>query len=95
MSNLSGLQGVTLTPRFIFGVNGQLKNNVHIVEDKKIMYVAGHNVIIYTPEEQSQYFIPGTEGSEGITAISVSTKVHLLAICERGENKALCTIYNL
>lgn len=94
MSNLTSLQGVTLAPHFIFGINGQLKQNVHIVEDKKVMYVAGHNVVVYNPDEQSQTFIPGTEGTEGITHISVSNKAHLLAICERGDRKALCTIYN-
>ena len=48
-----GLQSVTLTPRFMFGINGALKNNLHIVEDKKLLYVAGHNVIIYNTDERS------------------------------------------
>jgi len=44
---------VTLTPRFIFGVNGQIKNNLFIIEEKKLVYVAGHNVIIYNVEENT------------------------------------------
>lgn len=97
MSNLGnlGLQGVTLSPRFIFGVNGQIKNNLYIIDDKKLLYVAGHNVIIFNPEEGSQYFIPGSEGTEAINYITISPAKKFLAICERGEVRAQCTIYNL
>jgi hypothetical protein len=66
-----------------------------MVDDSKVMYVAGHNVVIYSPEEQSQQFISGTEGVEEITAIAVSKKAHLLAICERGDSKAICSIFHL
>jgi cilia- and flagella-associated protein 57 len=45
------LQGVSLHPKFIFGVNGQIKQNLYVVEDKRLLYVAGHNVIIYNPED--------------------------------------------
>lgn len=43
-----------------------------MVDDKKVLYVAGHNVVVYTLDEKSQTFIPGTEGSEGINAIATS-----------------------
>jgi len=86
---------VTLTPRFVFGINGSIKNSLHLIDEKKLMYVAGHNIIIYNPEEQSQFFIPGTEGTEYINSITVSNKAPLLAICEKGEKVAQCTIYNL
>jgi hypothetical protein len=76
---------VTLTPRFIFGVNGQIKNNLFIIEEKKLVYVAGHNVIIYNVEENTQFFIPGSEGTECINFITLSPTNRFLAICERGE----------
>lgn len=79
---------MTLTPRFIFGINGMLSNNLHIVDEKKLLYVAGHNVIIYNIDEKSQHFISGCEGSEGINAISVSPQQRYLAICERGAERA-------
>jgi len=90
MSNLGnlGLQGVTLSPRFIFGINGQIKNNLHIIDDKKLLYVAGHNVIIFNPEESSQYFIQGSEGTECINFITISPGKKFLAICEKGEVRA-------
>ena len=98
MSSLGnlGLQSVTLTPSFIFGVNGSIHNNLHIVEEKKLLYVAGHNVIEYNTDEKSQLFIPGSEGTEGINAITVSPPDNkYLAICERGVERAQCMIYDL
>ena len=90
MSSLAnlGLQGVTLTPRFIFGVNGQNKNNLFVVEEKKLLYVAGHNVIIFNVEDNTQFFIPGSEGTECINFITVSPTNRFLAICEKGETRA-------
>jgi len=76
---------VTLTPRFIFGVNGQIKNSLFIIEEKKLVYVAGHNVIIYNVEENTQFFIPGSEGTECINFITLSPTNRFLAICERGD----------
>ena len=93
---IGNLQGVTLTPKFVFGINGGLKNNIHLIEDdKKLLYVAGHNVVVYAPDERSQVFIPGTEGVQNISAVAVSNKAHLLAVCERTYKIALCSLYNL
>lgn len=54
-SNLAnpGLQGVTLAPRFVFGVDGGMKNSLFALEGDKLLYVAGNNVIIYQMEERS------------------------------------------
>ena len=49
-SNLS-MQTVTVTPKFIFGAAGQLNNCLQIHEEKKLVYVAGHNVVIYDLED--------------------------------------------
>jgi len=37
----------------------------------------------------------GTEGVDCITAIAISQKAHLLAVCEKGDSKATCSIYHL
>jgi len=69
------------------------------------MYTAGHNVVVYNVEDKSQYFLAGkrpyrintiigSEGTESITAISVSPGKKYLAICERGE-KAKCRILDI
>jgi hypothetical protein len=46
------MMGVTITPKFMFGCNGHLRNNLHVIEDGKLLlYSAGHNVVILNPEE--------------------------------------------
>lgn len=51
MTNLS-LSGVTLAPRFILGCNGHIRNNLFTIDDsKRLLYSAGHNVVIYNPDE--------------------------------------------
>lgn len=93
--NERNFQGVNLTPKFIFGVNGQIKNSLYRVDDNKLAYIAGHNVVIYNQEDKSQQFVAGTEGVQAIVAVTVSSKVPLMAICERTDTKARCTIFNL
>ena len=39
-----------MSPRFIFGVNGDIKNNLHLIDEHKLLYVAGHNVVVYSTE---------------------------------------------
>jgi len=94
INNLA-LQGVSLTPKFIFGVNGAVPHSLYVIEDKKLLYVAGHFVILYNMDERTQYFIHGQERSEGINCINVSPSKRFLAICEKGERRAICTIYDI
>ena len=96
MSGIGGLnlQSVSVAPRFVFGVNGQVKNNLHCVDEHKLLYVAGHNAVVYSTDEGSQYFLEGSQGVERITNVAVSRSGRFLAMCERAE-KARCSIYNV
>ena len=54
MNNLYS-QHVTLKPEFIFGVNGEIQNSLTLFPDeRRLMYVAGHNVVIYNMEDHTQ-----------------------------------------
>jgi hypothetical protein len=67
-------QGTCIFPlahRHIFGFRADVKDNVHYSEDGAVVYPAGHNVVLYSPESRSQRLIPGTLESEGITALCV------------------------
>ena len=59
-----------------------------------MIYVAGHNVVIYNVDEKTQQYIPGIDGSEGITALAVSPSRKHIAVCERAE-RAICIIYDI
>ena len=86
--NNINLSGVQLTPKFIFGVNGEIPNNMFLIEDRKVMYLSGHNVVIYNTDDKTQYFIPGSENSSGINFVNISSTKRFLAICEKGDVKA-------
>ena len=92
----AGLQGIHVSPRFVFGVNGDLRNNIHLHADHQLVYAAGHNVIVYNTEDKSQFFHPGSEGTHGITALNLSPAGKYVAVCEKGEKggQATCTIFD-
>jgi len=55
------------------------------------VYVAGHNVIVYKMDETNnsdlngnQYFLPGSDDTEAITAIGMSFSGKYVFMCERG-----------
>jgi hypothetical protein len=78
-------------------VDGQVLNSLFVVGEKKLVYVAGANVVVYNMNELdngTMQFIPGEENNEGINHISLSENKSLMAICQRGEARALCTIYD-
>lgn len=86
--------GVSVQPRFMFGLKGDVKNNIHYLDDNRILYPCGHNIVIFNTDDKSQLYIPGIEGSEGITALALSPSRRFLAVCEKAE-RALCVIYDL
>jgi len=85
---------VSAQPKFLFGLKTNVRNNIHFLDDSRIIYPCGHNVVIYNQDDRSQICIPGIEGSEGITALALSASKKFLAVCEKAE-KAICLIYEL
>lgn len=86
---------VTITPRFAFGIKGDLRNSLYFLDDQRIIYPWGHNVVILSiGDDKNQEYIPCTEGSEGITAMALSHSKTHLAVWERSE-RAICTIHNI
>ena len=90
----ASLPPLTVTPKFMFGLNSSVKNGIHFLDDQRILYPCGHNIVIYSLEDKSQIFIPGIEGSEGISAIALSKSKRFLAVCEKSE-RAFCIIYDI
>ena len=61
-----------------------MKDNTSYFDEQTVLYAAGNNVVIFNTEQKSQKFIPGTEKSEGITALAVSPNRKYVAVAERG-----------
>ena len=84
-------QNIAVKPRFLFGLKGDVRNNVYFLEDNaRILYPCGHNVVIYHTDDRTQQYIPGIEGSEGITAMALSASKRYLAIAEKAERAIVC-----
>jgi len=78
----------------LFGLRGDLKNNVLYIDENTVMYPCGHTVVLFNQETRTQKFLFGTEKSEGITAIGLSQNKRYVAIAERGE-KPTVSIYDV
>ena len=49
-----------MAARHFFGVNTNVKDCLHLVaDDNTLLYVVGHNVVLYKLDEKEQYFMPG------------------------------------
>ena len=46
-------QNVSLQPKFLFGLKGDVKTNLYYVDDQTILYPCGHNVVIYNTDDKS------------------------------------------
>ncbi|KAK9830297.1 hypothetical protein WJX72_010857 [[Myrmecia] bisecta] len=83
-----------LLPRHVFGLRGDVKDNIHFVEENSLVFPVGHHAVLYNTETKVQRFIPGAADSEGITALAVSPNKKYLAVAERAE-KGMITVYDL
>jgi len=44
---------VSLSSKFLFGLKGDVKNNVYYLDDTTVLYPCGHNICIYNFDEKS------------------------------------------
>jgi cilia- and flagella-associated protein 57 len=82
------LQGVSVTPKFVYGINGNIKNCLFYLDDKRLLYLAGHNMVIFNVDDPQQSFIAASEGTAGVNHIAMSHTKRYLAICEKGKTRA-------
>ena len=94
---LCGARRATVAPRHVFGIKADVKDNICYLDEQTVLYPAGSNVVIFNTEQKTQKFIPGTEKSEGITALAVSPNRKYVAVAERSSEgeKAQVTVYDL
>jgi len=74
-----------------------VKDNICYLDEQTVLYPAGHNVVIFNAEQKNQKFIPGTDNTEGITAMAVSPNHKYVAVAERAKEgeKAQVTVFDL
>lgn len=71
--------------RHFFGINSAVQDSLFLVEEDSILvYVAGHNIIMYKIDDKEQIFLQGLDNTEAITHVSISANKKFLCVCERG-----------
>lgn len=83
----------SIQTKHIFGLKADTNGTVFHIDEQKVIYSAGHNVVIYSPEEKLQQFFPGLGISLGITAITLSPLRRHLAVAEKAE-PAVIVVYD-
>eukprot|EP00357_Protocruzia_adherens_P031581 CAMPEP_0115039386 /NCGR_PEP_ID=MMETSP0216-20121206/43998_1 /TAXON_ID=223996 /ORGANISM="Protocruzia adherens, Strain Boccale" /LENGTH=1374 /DNA_ID=CAMNT_0002420017 /DNA_START=19 /DNA_END=4143 /DNA_ORIENTATION=- len=84
-----------LSTRYVFGLKSDVKHNIFHISDTKLCYIAGHQLVVYSAEEQkSQQFFPGLEGSLGITAMAIHPNKKQVAVAEKAE-RAVVIVHNI
>lgn len=78
-----------LSHRFVFGIQGNRSNAIAFSDQATIVYVAGHNIVIYNILEGQQRFIHGSDTSDLITAMSLCPSARFVALAEDGEKSTV------
>jgi len=85
----------SLAHKHVFGLKGQANHNVHFAEETQIIYPAGNNTVMYHTDHKTQRFFPGSDGTNGITALAISPNKRYLAVAETANLSAVITIFDL
>lgn len=75
-------------------MKGDVSQNIFFIDNNNVLYPCGHNIIIYNIDDKLQKYIPGIEGSEGISALALSPSKRWLAVCERSD-RAVCSVFDV
>ena len=73
---------VSLAARYSLGVQADVKDNVHFVDEQTIVFPAGANVVFLNTETKEQKFVPIAEKAVNITALALSPNKKYVAIAE-------------
>jgi WD40 repeat protein len=88
------MAGTLMQAKHLFGFKSDVANCVIHVDDHRVAYVSGHNVVSYSTEDRSMQFYPGIEGTITITALALSANRRFLAVAERART-AIVSIFDM
>ncbi|XP_060925292.1 cilia- and flagella-associated protein 57 [Limanda limanda] len=88
------MSAVVAQSHFIFGLRREVDNNVCFFDEQTVVFPCGNNCVCYNTVHRHQRFIPGSEKSQGMRALAISSNRRYLAVSECGE-KATITVFDL
>ncbi|ELK31134.1 WD repeat-containing protein 65 [Myotis davidii] len=78
-----------------FGLRSHVANNVFFFDEQIIIFPSGNYCVKYNMDQKWQKFIPGSDKSQAMLALSISPNRRYLAISELVQEKPVITIYEL
>uniref|UniRef100_A0A673GCI5 Cilia and flagella associated protein 57 n=1 Tax=Sinocyclocheilus rhinocerous TaxID=307959 RepID=A0A673GCI5_9TELE len=85
---------VVAQSHYIFGLRTGVRNNLLYFDEQTVIFPCGNNCVRYNINQKCQKFIPGTERSQDMQALAISTNRRYLAVSECVE-KATITVFDL
>uniref|UniRef100_A0A2K6FMU8 Cilia and flagella associated protein 57 n=1 Tax=Propithecus coquereli TaxID=379532 RepID=A0A2K6FMU8_PROCO len=79
----------------VFGLRSHVANNIFFFDEQIIIFPSGNHCVKYNVDQKWQKFIPGSDKSQGMLALSISPNRRYLAISETVQEKPVITIYEL
>ncbi len=71
-------QSTSLKLHRLYGLKGDVKDNIHYYDEYSVIYPCGYNLVVYNMEKKQQKFIPlsctpNSSGTADITCMAVSS----------------------
>ncbi|XP_076149428.1 cilia- and flagella-associated protein 57-like [Alosa pseudoharengus] len=88
------MAAVVAHSHYSFGLRTGVSNNLCYFDEQTVIFPCGNNLVRYNIDHRWQRFIPGSEKSQGMFAMAMSTNHRYLAVSERVEKGAI-TVYDL
>ena len=85
VTSSTNMSKVSINPKLVFGVNGQMRNSLHLYDEKKLIFVTGLNVVILDIDTGNQSFIPASPNATKISSIKLSPQGRYLSVCEQAH----------
>ncbi|KAL6068558.1 hypothetical protein STEG23_000961 [Scotinomys teguina] len=79
----------------VFGLRSHVANNIFFFDEQSIIFPSGNHCVKYNLDQKWQKFIPGSDKSQGMLALSISPNRRYLAISETVLERPTITIYEL
>nr|XP_012631296.1 cilia- and flagella-associated protein 57 isoform X1 [Microcebus murinus] len=79
----------------VFGLRSHVANNIFFFDEQIVIFPSGNHCVKYNVDQKWQKFIPGSDKSQGMLALSISPNRRYLAISETVQEKPVITIYEL
>eukprot|EP00760_Papus_ankaliazontas_P029336 PhM_4_TR420/c0_g1_i1/m.15018 len=74
-----------VSKRHSFGLHADCAENVHWLDDTRLAYPVGRNLVFHNTQSNTQKFLQGAEKIDKITAMAISPGKKFIAVAESGD----------